>query len=58
MFTYLVSNRAPKDKILSHFMKMINGYNLKVDLDPLAKIINTNDFHKGMQTIILGLMSE
>jgi hypothetical protein len=46
MFVYLVTNRAPQDKILSHFMKIINGYNLKVDLDPLAKIINTNDFHR------------
>ena len=58
MFVYLVTNRAPQDKMLSHFMKIINGYNLKVDLDPLAKIINTNDFHREMQAIVLGLLSE
>lgn len=58
MFVYLVTNRAPQDKMLSNFMKIINGYNLKVDLNPFAKIINTNDFHRGMQAIVLGLLSE
>ena len=43
---------------LEYLMKMISGYELKVDLTPLTKVVETNELHTGLQMLLAGMLSE
>lgn len=57
-FGALVTGGASDEISLKRLMNIINGYDLEVDLSPLAKAIEDNELHIGLQILLGGMLSE
>ena len=57
-FGALLTGGASDEISLDRLMNIINGYELKVDLIPLAKSIEDNELHTGIQILLGGMLSE
>lgn len=55
---HLITTNADKEIILDYFMKIINGYDVKVDLNPLADIVNTDEFNMAIKAVLMGMLSK
>lgn len=56
-FGHLITSNADKDIVLDYLIKMINGYNIKVDLNPLADTVNTDEFNTAIKAVLMGILS-
>lgn len=57
-FGLLVTDQVDDKLSVDYFMKLINGYELNVDLQPLAEVINTDEIHAALQLVLGGMLSE
>lgn len=53
-----ITGGASDEISLEYLMKMISGYELEVDLSPLAKSIENEELHTGLQMLLAGLLSK
>lgn len=57
-FGALVTSGASDETSLEKLMNIINGYELKVDLSPLAEAMEDDELHTGLQILLGGMLSE
>lgn len=57
-FGALLTGGASDEISLERLMNIINGYELKVDLSPLAKAMENDELHTGLQILLGGMLSE
>lgn len=58
MLGNIITSGSNDNSALEYLMKIVSGYELKVDLTPLTKVVETNELHTGLQMLLAGMLSE